>query len=308
MDRAIDRILIVADIEGSSGCWNRRGARFLTPEWAVACLEMTRDIAAVVLALLHAGVKQIMVKDFHGTGYNLLPEYIDRRALVVSGYRRAPVPGIGAVDGYQAALFIGLHAAAGTGGFLAHTLSSRLRRLEVNGRPLPEVALFAAAIAPYGLRPLFFSGDPLACRQATETIPGLSTYGIDKSRGRSQFDAAGWRDGLARAAVAALTSPAPPPYRPAGPFEARITLRGGDRVAAKLARRWHFHRRKDRIDIEAPDLGALYLQLVRLCYLTPLVEKLLPLTLRLFNLRGRLGLSWVRRQLRAEKILPSTWN
>jgi len=297
-------VLIVADIEGSSGCWSRRAASFMTPVWARACLEMSRDVAAVVAALLQAGVRRIVVKDFHGSGYNLLPECIDRRATVVSGYRRGPVPGIGAVDGIQAALFVGLHAAAGTGGFLAHTLSSRLRRLEVRGRPLPEVELFAGALAPFGIKPLFFSGDPTACRQATAAMPSLSTFGIDKRRPQSEFDPAAWRSGLAAAAVAALDNPAARPYRPKGPFAARIAVRGGQAAARRLARRWHFPIRGDRLAIDAPDLPALYLQLVRLCYLTPAIETLLPLALGLFNLRGRLGLAWVRQRLRAENLHP----
>ncbi len=81
----IKRILIIADIEGSSGCWNRRHSSFLTREWARACLEMTRDVNAVVQALFNSGVEHIQIKDFHRTGYNLLPEKIDGRADIIQG-------------------------------------------------------------------------------------------------------------------------------------------------------------------------------------------------------------------------------
>jgi D-aminopeptidase len=175
--------------------------------------------------------------------------------------------------------------------------------LEVSGRPLPEVELFAGALAPYGVKPLFFSGDPLACRQAVGAMPALSTYTLEKSSHRHQFDPEKWRIGLARAAVAALAAPTAAPYRPAGPIDAQVEIRGGAPAAAKLARRWQLTRRGACIRIKAPDLTGLYLQLVRLCYLTPTVEKLLPLPLRLFNLRGRLGLAWVRWRLRAEESL-----
>ena len=82
-DRHFDRILIIADIEGSSGCWNYRASSFLTKEWSRACLEMTEDVAAVVSALFQAGVREIIVKDFHRTAYNLLSELIDPRPYVV---------------------------------------------------------------------------------------------------------------------------------------------------------------------------------------------------------------------------------
>jgi hypothetical protein len=38
------------------------------------------------------------------------------------------------------------------------------------------------------------------------------------------------------------------------------------------------------------------MELIRLCYLTPLIVKVLPLALFVSNLRGRLGLAWLRRK------------
>jgi len=298
MEPSFDRILIIADIEGSSGCWSYRASSFLTREWSRACLEMTKDVAVVVAALFAAGVRQIVVKDFHRTGYNLLPELIDRRAHIVSGYRRGPVPGIGAVDGLQAVMLIGLHAASGTNGFLPHTLTSRLQKVEVNGKPIPEVAFFCASLAPYKIRPVFFSGCPLACRQAQEIIPGLSTHSIDKASPQKGFDANAWRDGLALAATRSLNNRSTLPYHPAGPFHAVITIRAGARTARKMARRWNFDCQGSQILIESADIHGLYDKLIRLCYLTPALEKYLPLALWIFNLKGGLGLAWVRRQLR----------
>ncbi len=40
------------------------------------------------------------------------------------------------------------------------------------------------------------------------------------------------------------------------------------------------------------------MHLIRICYLTPLVEKMLPLCLAVYNLWGRFGLAWIRRQIR----------
>ena len=133
-----DNILIVADLEGSSGCWSRKAASFMTDEWSLACVEMTEDVNEVVKVLFDAGVKNVTVKDFHRTGYNLLPELIDSRAQIVSGYRSGPVPGLGDPGDAQAVMFLGMHAAAGTEGFMAHTLTSRIMWLEVNKNPLAE--------------------------------------------------------------------------------------------------------------------------------------------------------------------------
>jgi D-amino peptidase len=50
----------------------------------------------------------------------------------------------------------------------------------------------------------------------------------------------------------------------------------------------------------------LYMELIRLCYLTPAIEKLLPLALAVFNLKGRIGIMRARRRLRRrqQRALP----
>ena len=292
-----DSVLIIADIEGSSGCWSYRASAFKTHEWVAACVDMTRDVAAVVRVLLDNGVHRVIVKDFHRTGFNLLPEMIDSRARIVQGYKIGPVPGIGDPGSAEAVLFLGMHAASGSSGFMAHTLTSRIRRLEVNGELLPEVYLFAGSMASYGVRPIFFSGCPVACDQARGTIPGLHTYSIDKSVGRQEFAVEPWRQGLARAATSALHGAQTVPFEPPGPFHTKITLREGEPAAQKLAARWGFHRQGADIILHNARLGDLYLDLIRICYLTPMAERVLPLAVAASNLRGRAGLAWLRRRL-----------
>lgn len=295
MDAQFKKILIIADIEGSSGCWSRRGSAWLTAQWREACVEMTRDVNAVVKTLFSAGAASVRVKDFHRTGYNLLAGRIDSRARMMQGYLRGPVPGLGDPGDSQAVMFLGMHAAAGTSGFLAHTLTSRIARLEVNGRPLAEVELFAASLAPFGLRPIFFSGCPVACEQARAAINGIRLYPIDKIGGPHGFDAAAWRSGLARAAAASLNNHLSRPYQPAGPFRAVIKMRDGSQAAQNLAGRWGFEHNGDQIFINSVDIHTLYMQLIRLCYLSPLIERMLPAGLWVYNLWGRLGLFRVRR-------------
>jgi D-amino peptidase len=309
MNRALNEtayrhILILADIEGSSGCNSYRASAFLTRPWASACAAMSRDVDAVVKGLFEAGVRRVTVKDFHRTAFNLLPELIDPRARVVCGYRRGPVPGLGHPGGADAVMMIGMHAASGTDGFLSHTLTSRLASLSVNGRPLAEVELFSASLAPFDLPTIFFSGCPAACDQARDRIPGIHTSVIDKAAAQRKFSARQWRNELAAAAVAALGNHATAPYRPDGPFVADITIRDGAAAAAKMADPWGFERIGRRVVITAADMHGLYRDLIRLCYLPLWAEKTMPLSLGLFNLVGRLGRLWVRRQLFRDRVRP----
>ena len=303
-NKKFNRILIIADIEGSSGCWNYRASSFMTPEWGRACVAMTRDVNAVVTALFNAGVERIRVKDFHRTGYNLLPELMHPKAEIIQGYRRSPVPGIGEPEKAEAVIFIGMHAASGTGGFLAHTLTSRIARLEVNGKPLAEIELFASVLAPFGIRPIFFSGCPVACEQARAAIPNIIIYSINKEGSPDRFDAELWRSGLARGVVESLANVKARPYRPEGPFKTLVKMRDGEAVARKLAKRWRFDCRDDRILFDAAGIQELYFSLIRICYLSPPVERILPVCLFAYNLWGRIGLAWVRRQIKGGQIKP----
>ena len=295
-------ILIIADIEGSSGCWDYEAASFMTEPWCHACVEMSRDVNAVGQALLNAGVEHIRVKDFHRTGFNLLPELIDSRIAIGSGYEREPIPGIGDPGDAQAVVFLGMHAASGTDGFLSHTLTSRIEYLMVNGKPLAEVELFSASLAPWGIRPIFFSGCPIACQQALEAIQSINVYPIDKSMGVENFNVAEWRAGLARSVVESLTNDSTAPYTPAGPFSAMIQMRDGKKAARRMAKRWGFARRDNQILINTNSIHTLYLNLIKLCYLTPMIERILPLSLLIHNLWGRAGRTWVRRKLKAQAI------
>ena len=301
MPAPYQHVIIVADIEGSSGCFSYRASRFMTQEWPAACEAMSRDVSAAASALLEAGVERVTIHDFHRTGYNLLPELIDSRARVVHGYRLGPVPGLGDPGGAEAVMFVGLHAPSGADAFLAHTLTSRIARLEVNGRLLSEVELFSAVLAPYGVRPFFFSGCPVACAQAGEAMPGLACYPIDKSAGPRGFDAESWRKGLASAIKNSLKRPALPPYQPEGPLQAEVTMRDGAEAARRVARRWNLARDGARFRVAAPDMPDLYQQLSRAAYLNHLTARFLPQAMAAHNLLGRIGLAWVRRHLRKGK-------
>ncbi len=294
----IKHILIISDIEGSSGCWDYDSSAFMNEKWPEACVGMSLDVDAVVKALFNAGVEKVTIKDFHRTAYNLIPELIDTRAEIVHGYLKGPVPGIGDSNGADALMMIGMHAPSGSDGFLAHTLTSRIARLTINGSLMSEAQLFSASVAPFGLRPIFFSGCPVACSQACHEIKGIHSFPIDKSCDKDTFDTEKWKRSLAKEAVKALFSDRKDVYLPEGPFAAVVEMLDGPNIAEKLACRWGYDFKGAEIFLHEDDIEALYKSLLRLCYFTPFVEKILPLGLHLFNLRGRAGLWWVRRRIR----------
>ena len=159
------------------------------------------------------------------TWIDTMPERIDDRARIVCGYRRGPVVGLGDPGDADAVMMLGMHAAAGTKGFMPHTLTSRLASLRVNGRAMSEAELFSAPLSRFGIAPIFFSGCPAACAQANERLPGIRTFAIDKRVAPEDLDARRWRTELAQAAALSLSNRSVSPYCPEGPFHAEITIR-----------------------------------------------------------------------------------
>ncbi|NLI78672.1 MAG: M55 family metallopeptidase [Candidatus Riflebacteria bacterium] len=281
-------IVILADIEGSSGCTDREGARWLTRDWIAACREMTFDVRAVVVALQALGIAPITVVDFHRTGFNLFSELLPPGIRLRQGYRLRPIPGLGRPPEAGRAFFLGMHAAAGTEGFLAHTLTSRFRRLTVNGRPLAEVELFAGSLGAWGIRPTFFSGCPVACDQAAARISGLAVHPVP-SRPMTKAAREEWRHSLAEAASrAAIKHEAPPPYRPTGPFHVQF--------------RWKTHPegaqagREEETAFSTNSFADLYWRLLRQAYFPSVPPGWLPLALRAHAVMGRAGLALARRR------------
>ncbi|HOP65276.1 MAG TPA: M55 family metallopeptidase [Spirochaetota bacterium] len=301
------KILIIADIEGSSGCMSYNASSFNTDEWYDACIDMSLDVRSVTEALFNAGAEQVVIKDFHRTGYNILPEFMDRRARLVSGYKRAPVPGIGQVFGCEAVIFTGMHSSSGSSGFLAHTLTSRHGHIKANGVPVSEIQIFASSLYSHNVKPVFFSGCPEACREAVSSVPGITVYEIDKSAPLE--DKVSWRSGLARAAAASLENMNTAAYLMKTPCDVEVKVRDGDSAAGKIAERWGLDRKGDLLFFRAETFDDFYEMMIRISYLTPFMERLLPWLLPLFNLFGKFGLAVLRRKRKKEieyytRILP----
>jgi len=292
------KILIIADIEGSTGCSNYEDSSFNTQGWYDACIEMSLDINSVVSKLFEAGAEKIYVKDFHRTGYNLLPELIDERADVIHGYKEGPVPGIGNVYDSEAAMFIGMHASSGSDGFLAHTLTSRYSNIFVNGGRVSELQIFASSLSRYAVVPLFFSGCPSACAEAEKNIPGISVFHVVKDE-HGKTDRKKCRGNLAEAAADSLEKNGISSYLMIPPFDVELHMRDGETAAEKISKRWGLRRSGEKIYFSASDFEDFYSRLIKLTYMTPLTRRFISAGLCLFNLYGRAGLYAVKLKRRA---------
>ncbi len=173
----MDRVYIMADLEGIAGMasWDRPemppNDRFSPEEFFEfrrrRYLQLTEEVNAAVEGASAAGGEEIVVWDSHGRGFNILPEKLHPECTLITGeYRRGRSFYPLLDQGWDAALYIGGHARAGTlGATLPHTL------MILNGRPMGEVGMFAAVCGHLGIPMVYVSGDQAVVDEVRELIP-----------------------------------------------------------------------------------------------------------------------------------------
>lgn len=132
---------------------------------------MTNEANAAIAGAVDAGAAGILVNDSHWLMRNLLAEELNPKAELMSGgpKRLSMVEGID--GGFDAAMFIGYHARAGTrSATIDHTYASRVYEARINGQPVGELALNAAMAGVHGVPVALVSGDQALAAEAKAVL------------------------------------------------------------------------------------------------------------------------------------------
>ncbi|HEU5303455.1 MAG TPA: M55 family metallopeptidase [Gemmatimonadales bacterium] len=147
---------------------------------------MTNEANAAIVGALEAGAKTIVVNDSHWLMRNLLAEELHPAAELLSGgpKRLSMVEGID--GGFDAAMFIGYHARAGTrNATIDHTYTSRVYEARLNGQAVGELALNAAMAGFFGVPVALVSGDLALAAEARALLGGdVETVVVKEAVGR----------------------------------------------------------------------------------------------------------------------------
>lgn len=165
------RVYISADMEGIAGlsATNDPLGRRL----------MTGEVNAAIDGAFRAGATQVVVNDAHGSHDNLLQDQLDPRAILIRGALKPYGMMQGLDSTFDAVVFIGYHARAGTlGGFAAHTGSGRVADLRINRVAVGEAGMNTLFAAWFGVPVVFLSGDSLAVAQMRELVPGVEGVSV----------------------------------------------------------------------------------------------------------------------------------
>jgi D-amino peptidase len=182
------KVFVSVDMEGISGVVDAEQTSSESREYAAARRWMAEDVNAVIAGLLQAGAGEIVVNDSHGSMRNLSPDDVRPEAVLISGSPK-PLSMMAGLDGsFDAAVFVGYHAGAGTAtAILDHTISSStIARIAVNDVEMPELGLNALLAGAFDVPVIMLSGDAATCRQAEAVLgTGLVTVAVKEALGRS---------------------------------------------------------------------------------------------------------------------------
>jgi D-amino peptidase len=231
------RVHIISDMEGIAGIVKADQIGAGKPMFEEGRRLYTEEMNSAVRGAKAGGATEIVVMDCHGAGKgfsfnSLIAEDLDPACEFVvqdewTGYTDF------LESGCDAALFVGMHAMAGTAdGVLNHTVSGvDWQNLWFNGTRVGETGINAALCGTWGCPVLLVTGDRAVCREARALLgDGVTTVevkeglGVQAARMLSPKRARELVEAGAKNALADLS--AVPPYDPGKPCEIKVEYKG----------------------------------------------------------------------------------
>lgn len=184
------KVFISVDMEGVTGVVNADDARRTGKDYDYFRQTMTREANAAIEGALAAGATEIVVRDSHGTALNLLPEMLHRNSRLLRDWSGGPLTMMEGIDAsYDAAIYVGYHAKAGTAnGVLDHTSSGDVTDVSINGISLPETGYNALMAGYYDVPVVFVAGDQAVCDQARALLGDIETVAVKKGIGSAALN------------------------------------------------------------------------------------------------------------------------
>ncbi len=174
------KVFIMVDMEGCSGIVASEQVIPSFPDYQEGRRYMTEDTNACVEGCIEGGATEIIVRDAHYMGRNMLWHELSPHARYIQGNSGSHrMPGVWDCD---CVILLGYHSMAGTReGILEHTMSPESwQNFWINGKLSGEFAIDAAIAGFYDKPVVMVSGDDKTCAEAEELVPGIVKAQVKK--------------------------------------------------------------------------------------------------------------------------------
>ncbi|WP_373504588.1 M55 family metallopeptidase [Aestuariivirga sp.] len=181
------KVFISVDIEGCAGITHWDEAEKKHADYPEFREQMTREAVAAIEGAMIAGATEILVKDAHSSGRNLIASMLPADVRLVRAWAGHPLCMVQELDeSFDAVMMIGYHSAAGSeASSLAHTLSHDAAEIRINGRRASEFFIHALASSMLGVPTVFVSGDQGLMQEIEEINPHVGRCAVKEGRGQS---------------------------------------------------------------------------------------------------------------------------
>lgn len=176
------KVFISADMEGISGISGADQLSATGSEYNRSRKLMADDVNAAIKGARAGGASVIVVNDSHGSMRNLRLEDLatDTRLISHSFKRSGMMEGLD--ESYDAVIFVGYHAQAGSpNGLFAHTGSGVVGDVRVNGQSYGEGGLNTLVAAWYGVPVVLVTGDDVAVKQVGAVATQAKTVVVKRA-------------------------------------------------------------------------------------------------------------------------------
>jgi D-amino peptidase len=167
------KVYISVDMEGIGGISHSDPTQRDDAGYPGAVALMVGEANAAIEGAFAGGATEVLVNDSHGGMFNLTPEDLDPRAVLLQGQKPwSMVAGAGPDRGFEVALFVGYHTRAGhPTGTIAHTYSGAPTLTTLQGRPVGESAINALPLGAWGVPVGLVCGDDQLALESEAWFP-----------------------------------------------------------------------------------------------------------------------------------------
>lgn len=181
------KVLISVDIEGVAGITHWDEADKKHPDYPEFREQMTREAVAAIEGAEAAGATEILVKDAHSSGRNLITSKLPGSVRLIRSWAGHPLCMVQELDeSFDAVMMVGYHSAAGSeANSLAHTLSLDAVEIRINGVRASEFLVHALASSMLGVPTVFVTGDKGLMEHVETANAAITCCAVKEGRGQS---------------------------------------------------------------------------------------------------------------------------
>lgn len=178
------KIYISADIEGVNSICSWSETEKGEADYEVFRKQMTTEVATACKAVNEASNSEILVKDAHDSGRNIIFSDLPKNVRLHRGWEGGPCSMMaGLTRDFDAVMFIGYHSPSRSiGNPLSHTMNTNIRHVKINGEIASEFTINSLYASYLNVPVIFLSGDKMLTEHVTKVNPDIEVVATKEGR------------------------------------------------------------------------------------------------------------------------------